>query len=382
MTLQAIVQNAATCAHAVGKAGSKVRALETRAPPPAHHARLRVFQNHAVVVDRGYSTGGCADWRRAHERSAMRPLATGIFSLPFSAISRRSRRPVSPRARLTVRRPHQTPPDRKHEQALAVQQTALGGTSPRGPVSQSRDRRGRASLAAAGAAGALISHSASPCVASVAPPPKSAPPILRHTRWTETEVFAPTKCGKLRRRRGGGGDENRDPRGAAGGGGGAPWGSGDGAFGAGEPADGAGADGSDGVFGSGDDGGDGGGSNWGGGGGGGGGDDGHDEINRWIDGEFVPGGGNLMWAWHTACGVALAGSVQHAVDAALADRRRGDADSAVAASCASAVASATVLPGASSAALEQLTAARAGMCLASISSAHALRQQPKLSMSA
>ena len=287
---------------------------------------------------------------------------------------------VPPRVRLNV--PARNPRDRDpRPQVLAVQQTALGGTSPRGGcASQSRDQRRRASLVAAGAAGTLFP--ASPCVASVAPPPKSAPPILRHTRWTETEVFAPTKCGKLRRRRGGGGDENRDPRGAAGGGGGAPWGSGDGAFGAGEPADGAGADGSDGVFGSGDDGGDGGGSNWGGGGGGGGGDDGHDEINRWIDGEFVPGGGNLMWAWHTACGVALAGSVQHAVDAALADRRRGDADSAVAASCASAVASATVLPGASSAALEQLTAARAGMCLASISSAHALRQQPKLSMSA
>ena len=41
MTLQAIVQNAATCAHAVGKAGSKVRAPETRAPPPAHHRDAR-----------------------------------------------------------------------------------------------------------------------------------------------------------------------------------------------------------------------------------------------------------------------------------------------------------------------------------------------------
>ena len=151
--------------------------------------------------------------------------------------------------------------------------------------------------------------------------------------------------------------------------------------GAGEPADGAGADGSDGVFGSGDDGGGGGGSNWGDGGGGGGGD-GHDEINRWIDGEFVPGGGNLMWAWHAACGVALAGSVQHAVDAALAEHRRGEADPAAAPAVVSAVASAKVLPGASSAALERLAAARAGACLASIASAHALRQQPKLSMSA
>jgi len=285
MTLQAIVQNAATCAHAVGKAGSK---------------------------------------------------------------------------------------------ALAVQQTALGGTSPRGRASQSRDRRrrleGQARLVAAGAAGAAV---ASPCVASVAPPPKSAPPIVRHTSWTETEVFAPTKCGKLRRRKGGGGDENRDPRDSSGGDG-ARWDKGDGAFGPGEPecpSDGGGADGSDGVFGSGDEGG-GGGSNWGsgGGGGGGGGGDGHDEINRWIDGEFVPNDGNLMWAWHTACGVALAGSVQHAVDAALAERRRPCVEplplDPAAAACVS------------SAALERLTAARAGMCLASITSAHALRQQPKLSMSA
>jgi hypothetical protein len=261
---------------------------------------------------------------------------------------------------------------------LAVQQTALGGTSPRGRASQSRDRRrrleGQARLVAAGAAGAAV---ASPCVASVAPPPKSAPPIVRHTSWTETEVFAPTKCGKLRRRKGGGGDENRDPRDSSGGDG-ARWDKGDGAFGPGEPecpSDGGGADGSDGVFGSGDEGG-GGGSNWGsgGGGGGGGGGDGHDEINRWIDGEFVPNDGNLMWAWHTACGVALAGSVQHAVDAALAERRRPCVEplplDPAAAACVS------------SAALERLTAARAGMCLASITSAHALRQQPKLSMSA
>ena len=226
---------------------------------------------------------------------------------------------VPPRARLTV--PARDPRDRDpRPQALVVQQTALGGTSPRGGcASQSRDQRRRASLVAADAAGALFHERdfsrASPCVASVAPPPKSAPPLLRHTRWTETEVFAPTKCGKLRRRRGGGGD-------------------------------------------------------------------GHDEINRWIDGEFVPGGGNLMWAWHAACGVALAGSVQHAVDAALAEHRRGEADPAAAPAVVSAVASAKVLPGASSAALERLAAARAGACLASIASAHALRQQPKLSMSA
>ena len=148
---------------------------------------------------------------------------------------------VPPRARLTV--PDRDPRDRDpRPQALVVQQTALGGTSPRGGcASQSRDQRRRASLVAADAAGALFHERdfsrASPCVASVAPPPKSAPPLLRHTRWTETEVFAPTKCGKLRRRRGGGGDENRDPRGAAGGGGGAPWGS---TLRAGEPADGAG----------------------------------------------------------------------------------------------------------------------------------------------
>ena len=309
--------------------------------------------------------------------------AAGCFSSSPVSASRARLERVSPRARLTILCPR-SPTKPTNNQALAVQQTALGAASPGSRASQSRDRRARASLAAAGAAGALGSHPASPCVASVAPPPKSAPPIVRHTRWTETEVFAPTKCGKLRRRKGGGGDENRDPRGSAGSGdgGGPRSGSDDGAFGPGEPADGAGADGSDGGFGSGNDG-DGGGSNWGGGGGGGGGgdDDGHDEINRWIDGEFVPGDGNLMWAWHTACGVALAGSAQHVVDAALADRQRGAADPA-AASCASAVASATVLPDASSAALERLPAARPSLCLASISSAHALRQQPKLCMSA
>jgi hypothetical protein len=66
--------------------------------------------------------------------------------------------------------------------------------------------------------------------------------------------------------------------------------------------------------------------------------------------------------------------VQHAVDAALAERRRPCVEplplDPAAAACVS------------SAALERLTAARAGMCLASITSAHALRQQPKLSMSA
>ena len=110
---------------------------------------------------------------------------------------------------------------------------------------------------------------------------------------------------------------------------------------------------------------------------------GHDEINRWIDGEFVPGGGNLMWAWHAACGVALA-----LVGAARGRRRagrapEGEADPAAAPAVVKAVASAKVLPGASSAALERLAAARAGACLASIASAHGLKAaQPKLSMSA
>ena len=75
--------------------------------------------------------------------------------------------------------------------------------------------------------------------------------------------------------------------------------------------------------------------------------------------------------------------MQHAVDAALAEHRRGEADPAAAPAVVKAVASAKVLPGASSAALERLAAARAGACLASIASAHALKAaQPKLSMSA
>ena len=177
----------------------------------------------------------------ARERCAMRQHAAhaaGCFSSSPVSASRARLERVSPRARLTILCPR-SPTKPTNNQALAVQQTALGAASPGSRASQSRDRRARASLAAAGAAGALGSHPASPCVASVAPPPKSAPPIVRHTRWTETEVFAPTKCGKLRRRKGGGGDENRDPRGSAGSGdgGGPRSGSDDGAFGPGEPAD-------------------------------------------------------------------------------------------------------------------------------------------------
>ena len=209
------------------------------------------FPKNPAVVDRGYGN------------PRMR-VSTRFRRLEIAATR------VPPRARLTV--PDRDPRDRDpRPQALVVQQTALGGTSPRGGcASQSRDQRRRASLVAADAAGAFFHERdfsrASPCVASVAPPPKSAPPLLRHTRWTETEVFAPTKCGKLRRRRGGGGDENRDPRGAAGGGGGAPWGRRR-RLRRRRARGRAGADGSNGVFGSGDDGGGGGGSNWGGAGG-------------------------------------------------------------------------------------------------------------------
>ena len=62
MTLQAIVQNAATCAHAVGKAGSKVRAPETRAPPPAHHrdARPCLFRRIPPLWTADMGTRECA----------------------------------------------------------------------------------------------------------------------------------------------------------------------------------------------------------------------------------------------------------------------------------------------------------------------------------
>ena len=111
-------------------------------------------------------------------------------------------------------------------------------------------------------------------------------------RAHEVRQAAPPQGRRRRREQG--------PAGSRRGGGGAPWGRRRGAFGAGEPADGAGADGSDGVFGSGDDGGGGGGSNWGDGGGGGGGDGAR--RDQPLDRRRVRSrGGNLMWAWHAAC---------------------------------------------------------------------------------
>ena len=291
---------------------------------------------------------------------------------------------VPPRARLTV--PARDPRDRDpRPQALVVQQTALGGTSPRGGcASQSRDQRRRASLVAADAAGALFHERdfsrASPCVASVAPPPKSAPPLLRHTRWTETEVFAPTKCGKLRRRRGGGGDENRDPRGAAGGAAARPGGA---ATAPSAPAS--------------------------------------PRTAPALTGRMASSGPGTTAAAAAARTGAMAAAAAAATGTtrSTADRRRvrsrgREPDVGVARGVrrrAGWVGAARGRrragrapegrggsrggaggglggglregsPGASSAALERLAAARAGACLASIASAHALRQQPKLSMSA
>ena len=217
-----------------------------------------------------------------------------------------------------------------------------------------------------------VTNCSLPCYAFIAPPPKSSPPIVRHVTWTETEVFAPTKAGKLRRRKGPrGNDENADPA--------SPSDYHEFHNSSHEPDSGDGSgDGMDGGS-NGDEGS--GGSNWNGGNGNNGGGDGHGEINRWIDGEYVPGDGNLMWAWHTVCGVAFAGSVQHAVDAVLADRKANisaDSSTIAAAAVSSTVAAAA---GETASAFEMVTAARASMCIASITSAHLLRQQPKLEMS-
>lgn len=194
----------------------------------------------------------------------------------------------------------------------------------------------------------------SPSVASIAPPPS----ITRHVTWTSTPtVFAPTKAGKLwRPRKGGGGDENDDPA--------IPGNDGnrhefldehdlDDGNGSGDGMDGGSGDewfGRDG---------------WNGGGGGDG------DVNRWIDGEYARNDGRLMWAWHTVCGVALVGSVQHAVGAAVAGSK---ASSAV-------ISVATTAADENLTAFEAVASARAGARFASITSAHLSRQQPKLSMS-
>ena len=99
-----------------------------------------------------------------------------------------------------------------------------------------------------------------------------------------------------------------------------------------------------------------------------------------------------MWAWQTICGVAFAGSVQHLVERSVPLVSSGwstfagnfDAGGAAAASDTAAAAAGTgacaieAMGGALSGAA---AAGRAGMCLASLSTAHLARHQPVLSMS-
>jgi hypothetical protein len=234
-----------------------------------------------------------------------------------------------------------------------------GASSPRGRASRGRKRRGLA-LAAAGAT--LASASASPARASVAPPPKITLPTIDRATWTDAVLVAPTKAGKLKRKKGGGGGgggddaENVDPD----------------RFGPGDfEADSGGSDGEGGDFGGGE--GSGGGGDDGSGGSGGSGDSGDEWLESYGG---APEDGNLLWAWHTLCGVAFASSVQHFVDtsvSAATGARVAAAEEAAAAAAAAAVAAA--------AGVEAVTAAHARLCLASLGAAH-LARQPRLCISA
>eukprot|EP00740_Mantoniella_antarctica_P008925 CAMPEP_0181379892 /NCGR_PEP_ID=MMETSP1106-20121128/19240_1 /TAXON_ID=81844 /ORGANISM="Mantoniella antarctica, Strain SL-175" /LENGTH=101 /DNA_ID=CAMNT_0023498859 /DNA_START=480 /DNA_END=782 /DNA_ORIENTATION=+ len=61
--------------------------------------------------------------------------------------------------------------------------------------------RRAALIAGAGVTAAML---AAPAKALAAPPATISRPMVSYTVWTETELTAPTKHGKLRRRRGGG----------------------------------------------------------------------------------------------------------------------------------------------------------------------------------
>jgi hypothetical protein len=188
---------------------------------------------------------------------------------------------------------------------------------------------------------------------------------VSYTVWTETELTAPTKHGKLRRRRGGGGGGDEDDDGdldASGGGGnfgnfyggeGGDWssnGDGGGHFGGGRGGGGSGR-----------------------GGGGGGGDEWWSD-DRWLhdpDGRSIGQGTHLLWVWQTVCGVAFAGSVQHIVDTSMSRRT---------------VARASAVAGARSVGVrvgeETGEVAHVGLCLASLTFAHLAPLQPVLSISA
>ena len=197
-------------------------------PKPARH-RPRITETRAVlfrhpaVVTADMGTRECA--------------SAPVFGVP----ERRHARPAA--SRLTV--PARDPRDRDpRPQALVVQQTALGGTSPRGGCG----------ARAATSADARASSRRTPLArfftnaifhgrrraASVAPPPKSAPPLCA-TRADRDGGVRATKCGaappqgrRRRREQGPAGSRRGRRRGL---------GERRRAFGAGEPADGAGATG-------------------------------------------------------------------------------------------------------------------------------------------
>ena len=249
----------------------------------------------------------------------------------------------------------------------------------------SRQGKNATLIACAGATATTVMLAA-PATCSAAPP--ISRPTVSYTIWTETELTAPTKQGKLRRRKGGGG--------------------GDGDEGGDHLDDAAGSGGNFDGFDGGFDGGDGGGGDgdwsnhhWnsrgsGGGGGGGGGDDWWGDGSWLNDGGGLPEDGNLMWAWQTICGVTFAGSVHHLVERSVplvsngwSALAAGDGATASAARETAAVAAAAATGG--GCAMEavgevvndcvETAAGRAGLVLASMTTAHLARHQPVLSMS-
>lgn len=231
----------------------------------------------------------------------------------------------------------------------------------------------RAARYVAASAGATVTAAVlvGPASCSAAPPPPVTRPSLGYTVWTDKELTAPTKHGKLRRRKGGGGGSDDD------------------SFG--EPND-YGGDWNDGSDGGADDGNGEGGGDWNGSGGwnnhsgsGGGGGDWWGD-GAWMDGSSggIPEDGNVMWAWKTACGVAFFGSVQHIVERSLplvSQMAVAGSGGRVAAGVESAGASCA---GGGMAAVGEVVCGVEGAaaCLASLTTAHLARHQPVLSISA
>jgi hypothetical protein len=235
-------------------------------------------------------------------------------------------------------------------------------------------------IAAAGVTATTVMLAAPTKCSAGAPPCTISRPTVSYTVWTETELTAPTKHGKLKRRRGGGGsggDDNGDD--AAGSGG--------------NFFDGFdGGDGGDGN-GGGDNGGDWSnnnnnnnfrGGNGGNGGNGGGGEDWWGD-GSWMDGSSGSGmaaDGNLLFAWQTLCGVAFAGSVQHIVEKGMQSRVAWPSDGGDAENATAAAAGGTGVCAIGPVSGMEVAAAAAGrLCLASMTTAHLARHQPVLTMS-